>query len=129
MGGSEDLGGRLRQLQQLVEEFDDRSLADLKEARKQGTFAGDVFDAPDDCETMVVVSRGELRQLRQLVAALLAESRPPQPLFDPNDVALAKRILAGNPTDIIGRQLAYAIVKAAAGDSLRPPEPPTQERK
>lgn len=57
-------------LRSFIETLNDRSLEDLKEGRSVGAFAGDIYDAPDDCETHVVVTRRELR------AALSSQPEP-----------------------------------------------------
>lgn len=64
-------------LREFIDVLDDRSLADLVQARREGAYAGDVHDAPDDCETFVPITRGELRRHRRAEAALV--SHAPQP--------------------------------------------------
>lgn len=51
-------------LREFIDILDDRSLSDLAQAHKEGLYSGDVHDAPDDCETQIVVTRGELRRVR-----------------------------------------------------------------
>jgi hypothetical protein len=83
-------------LREIIEELDDRSLDDLKEGRSVGVYVGDLRDAPDDCETHIIVTRGEMRQLRKLVAALppLRETREDETT---NDVdAPANDLPSGN---------------------------------
>lgn len=55
----------LDRLREFVDTLNDRSLDDLKEGRSIGAFAGDIYDAPDDCETHIIVTRGELRAALQ----------------------------------------------------------------
>lgn len=68
-------------LREFIDVLDDRSLEDLVQARREGSYAGDVHDAPDDCETLVPITRGELRRLRTADAALV--SRAPQQEQEP----------------------------------------------
>lgn len=64
----------LEQIAEQINEFDDRSLEFLRYAVKEGAYVGDIYDAPADCETNIVVTRGELRKLSALVAALRSAS-------------------------------------------------------
>jgi hypothetical protein len=48
---------------EIVDEISDRAIADLQEGRKQGTFCGDEYDTPNDCEVCVPMTMGEVRTL------------------------------------------------------------------
>lgn len=71
---------------EFLDVLDDRSLDDLKEARRQGTYHGDIYDAPDDCETLVPITRGELRKIRGLFReGVRAEAAPAPQLKEQED--------------------------------------------
>jgi hypothetical protein len=53
--------GKLQIAIDMLDIIDDRSLDELDQGAKNGTYLGDRFNAPDDCETLVTVTRGELR--------------------------------------------------------------------
>jgi len=65
---------QVERLAEFIDELDDRSLNDLKEAVKQGGYFGDIHDAPDDCDTHIVVTRGEFRKIRQALQSAVVES-------------------------------------------------------
>jgi hypothetical protein len=70
------LTARLAKILAWIETCDDRSIEELRTAARQGAFTGDIYDAPDDCDTGIVVTRGEMRRIRQQgqeVATALAQ--------------------------------------------------------
>lgn len=56
-----------------IDDIDERSIQELKDSRKTGGFAGDPYDAPDDCDTHIIVTRGEIRKMRKALATLSGE--------------------------------------------------------
>jgi hypothetical protein len=71
IGAAPEILEALRAAQELIDTLDDRSFDELKSDRD---LKFDPYDAPDDCETIITVTRGEFRKARKIIDAAIAKA-------------------------------------------------------
>jgi hypothetical protein len=67
----------------LFDDLHDAALDELRQAAIEGTYRGDPYDAPDDCESVITVKHGDLRKARSVLRQALSGSLSPLP--DPKE--------------------------------------------
>lgn len=63
----------------LFDDLHDAALEELRQAAREGTYRGDPYDAPDDCESLITVKHGDLRTARSVLRQALSGSLSPLP--------------------------------------------------
>jgi hypothetical protein len=63
----------------LFDDLHDAALDELKAGAKEGTYRGDPYDAPNDCESLITVKHGDLRKARRILREALSGSLSPLP--------------------------------------------------